>query len=73
MVDLHVTPVGDLIEHDTSVDGECVCGPTDKPVKREDGSVCWIAVHHSLDGRERPRSETSLTVFIDPRDGNGEG
>lgn len=41
----------DLIEHDTEGD-DCVCGPTAEPVKREDGSVGWVIVHHSLDGRE---------------------
>lgn len=54
MADLHVTPVGDLIEHDTSMDGECVCMPTDTPVAQEDGVIRWLAVHHSLDGRELP-------------------
>ncbi|MFJ4926854.1 hypothetical protein [Streptomyces sp. NPDC088736] len=72
MADLHVTPVGDAIEHDTSADSACVCGPTDKPVPREDGSIGWIAVHHSLDGRERPRGETTLTILLDERDFGGE-
>ncbi|MFI5687890.1 hypothetical protein [Streptomyces sp. NPDC051636] len=52
MADLHVTPIGDLIEHDTSIDGQCACGPTDKLVKRDDGSIGWLTVHHSLDDRE---------------------
>lgn len=47
---LHVVPTADRIEHNLSDD--CVCGPRVEPVKREDGSVGWIAVHHSLDGRE---------------------
>jgi hypothetical protein len=47
---LHVVPVGDLIEHVLS--GDCPCGPADKPVERDDGSTGWLAVHHSLDGRE---------------------
>jgi hypothetical protein len=51
VADLHVTPRNDLIEHST--DGDCPCGPRDEPVQREDGSVDWIAVHHSLDGREQ--------------------
>lgn len=72
MPDLHVTPVGDLIEHETSRDGECACGPTDRPVKRDDGSIAWIAVHHSLDGRERPRSQTTLTALLDEQDTDGE-
>ncbi|MFJ6729352.1 hypothetical protein ACIQPQ_31070 [Streptomyces sp. NPDC091281] len=51
MTTMHVEPVGDLIEHDTS-GNPCVCGPTERPVKREDGSVGWVVVHNSLDGRE---------------------
>lgn len=47
----HVYPLGDLIEHDTTCD-ECVCGPTNVPVERDDGSIAWMIVHHSLDGRE---------------------
>lgn len=46
----HVVPVGDLIEHDIS--GECACGPANEPVQRDDGSMGWLAVHNSLDGRE---------------------
>ncbi|MDF2045135.1 hypothetical protein P2P98_03095 [Microbacterium sp. Kw_RZR3] len=49
--DVHVSPIGDLIEHDTN-GGECPCGPTAKPVERADGSMGWIILHHSLDGRE---------------------
>jgi hypothetical protein len=48
--DHHVVPVDDLVEHDDSED--CVCGPTTEPVKREDGSMGWLVVHHALDGRE---------------------
>lgn len=51
MADWHVYPTQDLIEHETKGDG-CPCGPTLDPVKREDGSVGWVLVHHSLDGRE---------------------
>lgn len=69
MTDLHVTPVHDLIEHDTGVDDDCACGPTEQPLKREDGSVSWVAVHHSLDGRERAQAETTLTALIEPPDG----
>ncbi|MGW7359455.1 hypothetical protein ACWGI0_23185 [Streptomyces sp. NPDC054802] len=54
MTDLHVVPVDDLIAHDTTADGTCACGPTDTPVKQDDGSIRWLAVHHSLDGRELP-------------------
>ena len=46
----HVHPLGDLIEHQMA--GDCPCGPDPRPVKREDGSVGWLIVHHSIDGRE---------------------
>jgi hypothetical protein len=48
--EVHVHPAGDLIEHDIAE--TCPCGPTTMPVKRDDGSVGWLTVHHSLDGRE---------------------
>ena len=48
---LHVVPVGDLIEHATT--DECPCGPRGQSAKRDDGSVRWLIVHHSLDGREQ--------------------
>lgn len=47
---LHVVPVDDLIEHVTF--GDCPCGPDTRPVQRDDGSLGWGKVHHSLDGRE---------------------
>ena len=47
----HVIPVNDIIEHEDTGD-ECPCGPRVDPVRREDGSVGWVIVHHSLDGRE---------------------
>jgi hypothetical protein len=50
----HAVPVGDLVEHDTSTsEPDCVCGPETRPEKREDGSMGWLIVHHSLDGREQ--------------------
>ena len=49
--DVHVSPVGDLIEHDVD-GGDCPCGPTTKPVPRDDGSMGWVILHHALDGRE---------------------
>ncbi|MBD9721981.1 hypothetical protein PV755_09585 [Streptomyces caniscabiei] len=53
---LHVTPIGDQADHDTSTsDPDCVCGPETKPVTRDDGSIGWLLVHHSLDGRERAK------------------
>jgi hypothetical protein len=48
--ELHVVPLNDLIEHDTT--GTCTYGPTDQPMKRDDGSVGWLTIHHSIDGRE---------------------
>jgi hypothetical protein len=48
---VHVHPLGDLIEHDTTGD-DCPCGPTTEPVQRDDGSTGWVIRHHSLDGRE---------------------
>jgi hypothetical protein len=50
---LHVYPEHDLVEHDTSTDEpDCACGPETRPVEQEDGSIGWLLVHHSLDGRE---------------------
>ncbi|WBB94206.1 hypothetical protein [Verrucosispora sp. WMMC514] len=48
--DTHVIPRDDLIAH-TATD-DCPCGPRPEPVKRADGSVGWLYVHASLDGRE---------------------
>lgn len=56
MTAVHVIPTADLVAHDES-DG-CACGPTNEPVTRDDGSVGWVVVHHSLDGRERARATT---------------
>lgn len=51
---LHVTPIGDLVDHDTSTaEADCVCGPEVRPVIHEQGSIGWMLVHHSLDGREQ--------------------
>lgn len=46
----HVVPLGDLVTH--AGDEDCVCGPRIDPVERDDGSIAWVVVHHSLDGRE---------------------
>lgn len=51
MMTVHVSPRNDLIEHDTETES-CVCGPDSRPAEQEDGSILWILVHHSLDGRE---------------------
>lgn len=48
--DIHTVPVGDLIEHEETED--CVCGPRCDPVTRPDGSMGFVYIHHSLDGRE---------------------
>jgi hypothetical protein len=48
--EVHVKPRNDLIQHDSTED--CPCGPTAKPVKRADGSIGWVFIHPSLDGRE---------------------
>lgn len=49
MSKVHVIPVNDLIDHDTSsLSGDdCVCVPTTEFV---DGGQ--VVIHHSLDGRE---------------------
>lgn len=47
---VHVIPVDDLIEHDTSGD-DCVCGPDHELVPTSDGDG-WLVIHNSLDGRE---------------------
>lgn len=54
----HVVPVNDLIEHETT--DRCLCGPATEPVKREDGSIGWLHVHHSLDGREASESDNGV-------------
>ena len=46
----HVHPRNDLIEHEMTDD--CVCGPRVEPIKSADGSMGWLVVHASLDGRE---------------------
>lgn len=55
---LHVAPVNDLVEHDiNTTEADCACGPRTEPVKRDDGSMGWLVVHHSLDGRERKEGD----------------
>ena len=44
-----IIPHNDLIDH---TDEDCTCGPRTEPVENDDGSINWIHVHHSLDGRE---------------------
>ena len=40
-------PVNELMEH-IYVDYPCI--PETVPVEREDGSMGWVAFHHSLEG-----------------------
>lgn len=47
----HVVPVGDLIVHPL-VEGLCVWPARRAGAARDDGSVGWVYIHHSLDGRE---------------------
>lgn len=61
-VDAHVFPVDDLIEHEA--DGGCPCGPTSEPVERVDGSIGWLLIHHSLDGRETTETSTSTGILL---------
>ncbi len=53
---LHVYPVGDLIEHDTS-GALCVCGPSTEYVIGRTGNTGTLIMHHSLDGRELAEAE----------------
>jgi hypothetical protein len=53
---LHVAPISDQVDHDTSTtEADCVCGPEARPIAHHDGSVGWLLVHHSLDGREHTK------------------
>lgn len=47
---VHVMPINDLIEHESS--GDCACGPRTEIVQRDDAPDGHLYVHHSLDGRE---------------------
>ena len=46
----HVVPCNDLITH--TLADTCPCGPAEQSVLRDDGSIGWVTVHHSLDNRE---------------------
>jgi hypothetical protein len=54
---VHVLPVDDLIPHEDTGE-DCPCGPTVEPVPHKDGSIGWVIIHHSLDGRERYEETT---------------
>jgi hypothetical protein len=47
-----VYPEDDILAHDVDGEDECVCGPKVEPFPARDGSMCWIYIHNSLDGRE---------------------
>lgn len=53
---IHTYPVNDLVEHITD-GGDCPCGPRTEPVERQDGSIGYVVVHHSLDGREHQEAD----------------
>ena len=65
MATVHVAPNNDLIEHDLESD-DCICGPRIDPVKADDGSMGWVVVHHTMDGREF--SEPDYTGPAMPKD-----
>ena len=46
---VHVLPFNDAVGHDGE---DCICGTTVEPCPREDGSMGWLIIHYSLDGRE---------------------
>lgn len=66
MTTVHTYPLGDLIDHDTTGD-DCPCGPTTEPVQRSDGSMEWVVIHHSLDGRERDEMREMTLISEPPR------
>jgi hypothetical protein len=47
---VHIHPLDDQLGH--QMDDDCPCGPRQEPVRSHDGSIGWLVVHHSLDGRE---------------------
>lgn len=57
----HVYPQNDLIAHETDGD-DCACGPRTEPTPRDDGSMGWVIVHNSLDGRELTETEEEQTM-----------
>lgn len=49
---VHVVPTQDLVSHDT-LTPHCVCIPHLEHVPNPGQPDGWVAVHHSLDGREQ--------------------
>lgn len=54
--DIHVKPQNDIAEHG---DENCICHPKLEPVNQEDGSIGWMFLHNSFDGRENLERESS--------------
>lgn len=48
--EIHVVPYRDAVGHEAD---DCPCGADLEPCPREDGSIGWLHVHHSLDNREK--------------------
>lgn len=62
---VHVIPLGDLIDHDRT-DG-CICGPTSELQTHDDAPDAWLVTHHSLDGREATERAPEIVLdFDDP-------
>ncbi len=47
---VHVAPSPDVIDHLLTAD--CSCIPACEPMERTDGTVGWLYVHNSGDGRD---------------------
>ena len=58
MTTMHVLPINDLIDHTDSEN--CICGPTIEPIQHGDGTIDWLVVHHSLDGRENHENDPEV-------------
>jgi len=50
--DVHVVPIGDLLEHNTE-SAECFCDPRVEVV-----GAALVIIHNSLDGREEEEDQT---------------
>jgi len=54
---IHVIPINDLIEHDTSGEEDCLCGPETELVQGPEGEDRWVVTHNALDGREHEEED----------------